>query len=79
VAGDLNSRTGNKAAAKIISDNGEPVINHNGQNPTDFAAVNGLKITNSFFRHKHIHKYTLQIYVLTNRKTSPLVQDTRVY
>jgi hypothetical protein len=46
-----------------------------------------LKITNSFFRHKNIHKYTWTArgyssiidYVLINRKTSPFVQDSRVY
>jgi hypothetical protein len=87
VVGDLNARIGNKAVAEIVGDNGEPVVNHNGRNLIDFAAVHGLKITNSFFRHKDIHNDTwiargyrsITDYVLTKRKASPFVQDIRLY
>jgi hypothetical protein len=87
VAGDLNARIGNTPITGIVGNNGEPIINNNGQSLTDFAATNDLKITNTFFRHKDIHKYTWSArgsrsiidYVLTNKKTSPLVQDTRAF
>jgi hypothetical protein len=42
---------------------------------------------NTFFRHKEIHKMTWNAqgywsvidYILTNKKLSPLVQDTKVF
>jgi hypothetical protein len=36
---------------------GEHVINHNGTALRDFSAFNTLTITNSFYRHKNIHKF----------------------
>ena len=33
-------------------------MNHNGAALRDFGAFNKLKITNSFYRHKDIHKFT---------------------
>jgi len=33
-------------------------MNHNGAVLRDFCAFNKLKITNSFYRHKDIHKFT---------------------
>ena len=49
--------------------------------------MNELKITNTFFRHKEIHKMTWSArgyrsiidYILTNKKLSPLVKDTKVF
>ena len=87
VAGDFNARVGNKEVNKIVGINGEPILNNNGKHLIDFATFNELKIMNTFFRHKSIHKYTWAArgyrsiidYVLTNKKISNLVQDTRVY
>ena len=64
-----------------------PSSNSNGSKLNDFASVNELKITNTFFRHKEIHKmiWSAQVYrsiidyILTNKKLSPLVQDTKVF
>jgi hypothetical protein len=53
----------------------------------DFASVNELKVTNTFFIHKEIHKMTWSArgyrfiidYILTNKKLSPLANDTKVF
>lgn len=87
IAGDLNARIGNIPIGKIIGTNGEPTININGNILRNFALYNTLKITNTFFRHKDIHKYTWSArgsrtiidYVIVNEKVSKLVEDTRVY
>jgi hypothetical protein len=71
----------------ILGTNGEITINSNGYKLKDFASVNELKITNTFFRHKEIYKLmwsargyrSIINYNLTNNKLSPLVQDTKVF
>jgi exonuclease III len=87
VAGVLNARIDNTPINGIVGNSGEPIINNNGQSLIDFAATGDLKITNTVFRHKDIHKYTWSArcsrsvidYILTNKKTSPLVKDTRAF
>jgi hypothetical protein len=62
-------------------------LNQNGQHLIDFAVYNGLKITNTFFKNKNIHKFTWNArgnkpiidYVLVNQKMSTMVTDTRMY
>lgn len=87
LTGDFNARVGNTAIKGILGTNGEPTLNSNGRRLIDFSAFNGLKITNTFFKHKDNHKYTwsergtrtIIDYVLVNAKTAALVEDTRVY
>jgi hypothetical protein len=87
VCGDFNTRVGQQPIERILGMNGENVLNDNGKTLKNFAAFNESKITNTFFRHKNIHKYTWSArgtksiidYVLTNSKLSPQVRDTRVY
>ena len=87
IAGDLNARIGNDPVANVVGNNGEHVLNNNGQKLIDFAVTNNFKITNSFFRHRYIHKYTWSArgrksiidYVLTNHKLSPQIKDTKVF
>jgi len=70
-----------------LDTNGEITINSNGHKLKDFSSVNELKIANTFFRNKEIHKMTwsAQDYrsiidnILTKKKLSPLVQDTKVF
>ena len=76
VAGDYNARVGKSPIDGILGTNGEITINSNGHKLKDFASVNELKITNTFFRHKEIHKmtwsargYRLIDYILTNRSS----------
>jgi len=67
--------------------NGEITTNGNGHKLKEFASVNELKITNTFFGHKEIHKMTWSArgyrsiidYILTNKKLSPLVNETKVF
>ena len=76
VAGDYNARGGNIPIDGILSTNGEITTNSNGHKLKEFASVNELKITNTFFRHKEIHKMTWSArvyrsiidYILTNKK-----------
>ncbi|PSN55001.1 hypothetical protein C0J52_02310 [Blattella germanica] len=67
--------------------NGEDTLNHNGKYLLNFANFNELRITNTFFKHKEIHKYTWSArgsysiidYVIVNQKMRNLVRDTRVF
>ena len=60
LAGDFNRRIGNQPIPECIGTYGEQVMNHNGAALRYFCAFNKLKITNSFYRHKDIHKFTLE-------------------
>jgi len=53
----------------------------------DFCAFNKLKITNSFYGHKDIHKFTWEVrgtrsvidYIIINDKLKNNIEDTRVF
>jgi len=76
VAGDYNARVGNVPIDGSLGTNGEITTNSN-----------ELKITNIFFRRKEFHKMTWSArgyrsiidYILTNKKLSPLVNNTKVF
>jgi hypothetical protein len=51
-------RTGNKPVNFVLETNGENAINQNGRKFIEFAAENELRITNTFWKHKDIHKFT---------------------
>jgi len=78
---------GNIPIDGILGKNGEITSNSNGHKLKEFVSVNELKITNTFFRHKAIHKMTRSArgyrsiidYILTNKKLSPLVNNTKVF
>jgi hypothetical protein len=82
----LNARIGNNSIPELTGSNAKPTLNKNGQALSDFVSFNELKITNTFFRHKDIHKYTwhrgnsktLIDYIIFNRKLKDAVTDTRV-
>jgi len=57
LAGDFNCRIGNQPIPECIGTHGEQVTNHNGAALRDFCAFNELKITNSFYRQRHIRIY----------------------
>jgi len=69
-----------------LGTNGEITANNNGHKLKEFVSVNELIITNTFFRHKEINKMTWSArcyrsiidYILTNKKLSPLLSDTKV-
>ena len=85
--GDMNARVGNNRVANIVGTNGEATLNSNGRKLIDFCTFNNLKIMNTFFKHKEIHKFTWEArghksiidYFITNMKTSKVIQDLRVY
>jgi len=87
VARDYNARVGNIPIDGILGTSGEITTNSNGHKLMEFVSVNEFKITNTFFRHKEIHKTTWSArgyrsiidYILTNKKLSPLVNDTKVF
>lgn len=87
IAGDLNARIGKIPITNIVGTEGEEVINNNGYKLREFASHNELRVTNSFFRHKKIHKYTWSArgystiidYVIVNKKMWPTIQDVRVF
>jgi len=78
---------GNKRVSNRVGTNGEATLNSNGRKLTDFCTCNNLKIMNTFFKHKEIHKFTWKArghksiihYFITNMKTSKVMQDIRVY
>lgn len=85
--GDLNARVGNSRINDVMGTNGEAVINNNGAKLIDFCTFNQLKIMNTYFRHKDIHKFTWEArghksiidYCITNSKMAKVIQDIRVY
>ncbi|PSN41135.1 hypothetical protein C0J52_05209 [Blattella germanica] len=87
LAGDLNARVGNVPIQNVVGTNGERTKNRNGNRLIDFASYNELKILNTFFKHKGIHKFTWRErgsqsiidYVIVNRKATNLAQDVRVF
>ncbi|PSN40356.1 Craniofacial development protein 2 [Blattella germanica] len=87
LAGDLNARVGNVPIQNVVGTNGEITKNINGNRLIDFASYNELKILNTFFKHKDIHKFTWRErgshsiidYVIVNRTATNLAQDVRVF
>ena len=85
--GDMNARVGNVPIPNIVGVFGEDTLNDNGEVLREFATFNELKITNTFFRKKEIHKYTwssrglrsLIDYIIISKKLAKQVSDTRVY
>ncbi|XP_060528331.1 craniofacial development protein 2-like [Cylas formicarius] len=88
IAGDFNGRTGNKAHNKTVGHFGEDTINDNGERLIEICELNDLKITNGFYKHKDIHKYTwiqetrnlrsIIDYIVVRITTTIKIQDVRV-
>jgi len=87
LAGDFYERIGNQPIPECIGTSGEQVTNHNRAALGDFCAFNKLKITNSFYRHKDIHKFTWEArgtnpiigYIIINDRLKSNIEDTRVF
>jgi len=87
LAGDFNGRIGNQPIPECIGTYGVQVTNHNGAALRDYCAFNKLKITNSFYRHKDIHKFTWEArgtksvidYIIINDRLKSNIEDTRVF
>ena len=87
LAGDFDGRIGNQPIPECIGPYGEQVKNHNGATLRDFYAFNKLEITNSFYRHKDIHKFTWEArgtksvkdYIIINDRLKSNIKDARVF
>ena len=91
--GDFNARVGTdfQSWRSVIGPHGMGDCNHNGERLLDFCANNQLLVTNTWFKHKNIHKATwfhngdrsrrghIIDYVLVNRRFRTTILDTRVY
>jgi exonuclease III len=90
IVGDFNGRVGQQEEQykEILGRHGEQIRNNNGNRLLDFCILNNFIITNSWFAHKDIHKYTREEpsrgeksiidYVLVEKANMRMVQDTRV-
>jgi len=58
LVGNMNATVGNNRIANTVGATGETTLNSNGRKFIDFCTFNNLKITNTFFKHKEIHKFT---------------------
>ena len=54
VMGDMNARVGDE----VLGRHGEEVCNENGRRLLQFSSEHNLWISNTWFPHKGIHKYT---------------------
>lgn len=72
VAGDLNARVGirKNETEKVIGRHGEITRNYNGKRMIEYCTSNNLIITNTFYEHKDIHKYTR---VVANRNEKSII------
>jgi hypothetical protein len=86
ISGDLNVMIDTETMDDLTGPHGEVELNDNGEYLWEFCAFNKLRITNSFFRHKDVHKFTwgergsksIIDYTIANKKIWPYVTDTRV-
>lgn len=89
VAGDLNGRVGNdNSGSSAIGKHGEEKRNSNGTRILEYCLLNNMVVTNTFFQHKEIHKYTREgksksersviDYILSERNNRRDVLDVRV-
>jgi hypothetical protein len=56
LTGDRNAGVGDLTTPKLIGAHGERIIKENGQKLRDFCSFNKLRITNTFFKQRNIHK-----------------------
>ncbi|XP_044745075.1 craniofacial development protein 2-like [Coccinella septempunctata] len=88
VAGDLNARVGRQRNSKVVGIHGEEVLNNNGERLINICEEYELKIMNTFFAHKNIHKYTwyqhtrglksIIDYLIIKQRSGLVVKDIRV-
>nr|CAH7713655.1 unnamed protein product [Callosobruchus chinensis] len=90
IIGDFNGRVGKniQTVHGTIGTEGEDMKNNNGVRLIQFCIENQYIITNTFFKHKDIHKYTREVksrgeksiidYVLVPKQNRSEVKDVRV-
>lgn len=89
VAGDLNGRVGNNDTGNsVIGKYGETRKSRNGDKIIEFCILNNMIVTNTFFEHRDIHRYTRQgksehersiiDYILADKNNRRDILDVRV-
>ena len=90
VMGDLNARVGRNVEVwgGVIGRQGEVVENGNGKRLLQFCAENELVVTNTWFQHKDIHKFTWECrgksqrsiidYFLVRKEMKGQIRDVKV-
>ena len=88
ILGDLNGRVGSRINDPVVGQYGENAVNNNGERLIEMCHQYALKVTNSWFKHKNIHRYTwiqptrglksIIDYVIVKQKTKLKVTDVRV-
>ncbi len=54
----MNARVGNTEIGEVVRKYGVEGVNENGQYLVDTCAERGLFLSNTFFQHKMVHRYT---------------------
>jgi hypothetical protein len=89
VAGDMNSRVGKNAEGSgVIGRHGEDKKTNNGTRLMEYCLLNNLILTNTFYEHKNIHKYTRQgthptdksiiDYIMVEKHNRDKIRDVRI-
>ena len=86
--GDFNARVGKEKNSRVVGQHGEETINDNGERLIHICEQYDLKINNTFFIHKDIHKFTwyqhtrnlksIIDYVITKQTSNIIVKGVRV-
>jgi len=86
--GGFNGHTGTKVNNQVVGPYGERRINCHGERVIDVCESHNLKITNVYFKHKMIHKYTweqntrkmksIMEYIIVKQKSKFQIHDVRV-
>ena len=58
IVGDLNGWIGNRTTAGITGTFGVPGENDDGRRVVKFCEERGLCVSNTYFKHRSVHKYT---------------------
>jgi hypothetical protein len=56
--GDFKARVGKEEDSQTVGRYGEEELNNNGERLKEICDYNNLKINNTFFEHRDIHKFT---------------------
>lgn len=56
--GGFNARIGSKTGNGVVGPFGEGTVNNSEERLIDICTQNQLKISNGYYKHKNIHKYT---------------------
>jgi hypothetical protein len=56
--GDMTAQMGNNKITNIVGTNGEASLSNSGKKLIDLCTFSNLKVMNTFFKHKEIHKFT---------------------